>query len=258
MEYPGKMPITTSDWHQRFVQQKRWTRELRRHLLARLDLGQDSRILEVGSGTGAVLQEFEQEANQGGKLYGLDLNQEFLSFAAQELAQTRLVSGDGFSLPFPGSTFDLVFCHFLLLWVPGPLEIVLEMKRVARRGGWVAALAEPDYDGRLDYPPEMAQLGRLQESALADQGAWTRIGRQLRAIFAAAGLAEVECGVFGGQWKTAPGPGDIDLEWKVLREDLQQFDPHELKKLERIDRAAWQAGTRLLFVPTFFAFGRNL
>jgi hypothetical protein len=47
------------------------------------------------------------------------------------------------------------------------------------------------------------------------------------------------------------------MEWKVLREDLgSQVSQRELDRYERIDRVAWQAGTRMLFVPTFYAWGK--
>ena len=64
-------------------------------------------------------------------------------------------------------------------------------------------------------------------------------------------------GILGGQWKEPPAQADIDMEWKVLREDLgSQVSQRELDRYERIDREAWQAGTRLLYVPTFYAWGK--
>jgi hypothetical protein len=42
-----------------------------------------------------------------------------------------------------------------------------------------------------------------------------------------------------------------------LRNDLSEAIPlEELDALERIDRQANQAGERILFVPTFYAWGR--
>lgn len=252
------MPFTTIEWHQRFMQQRRWTRAMRAFLFEQLELNQAQRVLEVGCGTGAILQEIELQARFEGKSFGLDLNEDFLHFTTQQLTNTRLVAGDGYQLPFPAQTFDLVHCHFLLLWVREAAQIVWEMQRITRSGGWVVAFAEPDYGGRIDFPPELAMLGNRQEVALSQQGADTRVGRRLRGIWAGAGLAEIECGVVGGQWKNAPDEADIELEWNTLRHDLQnQLEPRDLDRLEEIDREAWQAGTRVLFVPTFYVCGKK-
>lgn len=251
------MPFHATDWHQRFTQQARWTRELRQHLFHRLQIDRGSRILEVGCGTGAVLLDLDLAGGIGSQVFGLDLNEEYLQLARHNLPQAHLVAGNGFDLPFPAQAFDLVYCHFLLLWVRDPIEIMREMKRVTRTDGLVLACAEPDYGGRIDYPDELSKIGTLQMKSLARQGAEPQVGRKLKAILSEAGMREVEVGILGGQWKEAPAPADIDLEWKVLREDLgNQLSQVEIDRYERIDRESWQAGTRLLYVPTFYAWGK--
>ena len=37
--------------------------------------------------------------------------------------------------PFTNASFDLTFCHYLLLWLKDPLSAIKEMKRVTRPGG---------------------------------------------------------------------------------------------------------------------------
>ncbi len=111
------MPFTATDWHQRFTQQARWTRELRQHLFNRLQIDRGSRILEVGCGTGAVLLDLDLASGNGSQVFGLDLKEEYLQLARHHLPHVHLVAGDGFDLPFPAQAFDLVYCHFLLLWV---------------------------------------------------------------------------------------------------------------------------------------------
>ena len=63
------------------------------------------------------------------------------------------------------------------------------------------ACAEPDYGGRIDYPDELSEIGRLQMMSLARQGANPQVGRKLKAILREAGIREVEVGILGGQWK---------------------------------------------------------
>jgi hypothetical protein len=76
-------------------------------------------------------------------------------------------------------------------------------------------------------------------------------------LFNQAGLIEVESGVLGAQWSQVPAAEDLEMEWQVMRNDLAKaVSPDELDALERIDRRAALAGERVLFVPTFYAWGR--
>jgi hypothetical protein len=129
---------------------------------------------------------------------------------------------------------------------------------VVRSGGWVLSLAEPDYGGRVDYPEELIRLGELQEAALRQQGAETRLGRRLGTLFHSAELKQVETGMLGGQWREAPSQEELDQEWAVLQTDLaNELPPDELARLRRLDAGAWRRGERVLFVPTFYAMGRK-
>jgi len=88
-------------------------------------------------------------------------------------------------------------------------RVLSEMRRVVRPGGWCSQWLSQDYGGRIDYPEDLTHLGELQETALRHQGAETRLGRRLSALFHTAGLQEVETGVLGGQWRAAPSLEDL-------------------------------------------------
>jgi len=195
-----------------------------------------------------------------GEIYGVDISSNHLEMAAKNLPGIPLVLGDGHDLPFPGEIFDITLCHFLLLWVSNPVQVVGEMARVTKPGGVVMALAEPDYGGRIDFPSELEKLGKWQQAALFQQGADPLVGRKLRATFQRAGLSEVESGVLGGQWAGKPHPDDWEMEWKVLENDIQtapnKLSDVEIKRLKNLDKLAWEQGDRILFVPTFYAWGR--
>jgi len=259
------MTLTPSEWHRRFVQQARWTAEMRRHLYKKAGYLHARRILEVGCGTGALLAELGVQfsplaAEEGlGKksMHGLDIDRAFISTARIHAPAALLTQADAHELPFTRNSFDISCCHFLLLWVSNPQQVVNEMRRVTRPGGYVLAFAEPDYGGRIDYPAELELLGQLQERALQDQGAEPRLGRRLGAIFNQAGLQDVEYGLLGGQWRTADPDEGGELEREVLKHDLQgMIETSELEKLIQIEKAARQRGDRLLFVPTFYAWGK--
>jgi SAM-dependent methyltransferase len=240
------------DWHARYLQQARWTAQLRSYLFNRAGLRPGQRVLELGCGTGAVLEDFPLK----GGVYGLDVSRSALEQAARHAPAASLTCGDGACLPYPAGTFDLVFCHYVLLWVRDPDRVAAEMRRVTRPGGAVLALAEPDYGGRIDFPAALAVLGRWQMRSLRQQGADPEMGRKLAGIFTRAGLGQVETGVIGGEWKAHTSHPGQDLEWQVLVEDLQGQAPRpEILKIKALDDQARENGTRVLYVPTFYAWG---
>jgi ubiquinone/menaquinone biosynthesis C-methylase UbiE len=249
---------SSSFWHARFVQQAQWTQSLRHHLYERTNLARARRVLEVGCGTGAVLTELLMQSH--GDIFGLDISSEHLYFSAHNLPGIPLTRGDAHGLPYQSMVFDVTLCHFLLLWVIDPVAVVREMARVTQPGGVVLALAEPDYGGRIDYPPELGVLGDWQQTALRQQGADPLIGRRLRAVFQQAGFSDAEAGLLGGQWSGKPSSEDWEMEWRVLEEDIIKVQnlarTSETIRLQKLDKLAWEHGERVLFVPTFYAWGR--
>jgi ubiquinone/menaquinone biosynthesis C-methylase UbiE len=252
------MPLTVQDWHQRFVQQTHWTNTLQGYIINRTGLNKSRRILEIGSGTGAVtsaLRAYLPEENQV-EIFGLDLNWGYLNFAQLQDTQSNLIQGDGHMLPFPAGLFDATYCHFLLLWVSNPMNVVQEMLRVTRPAGIVIAMAEPDYGGRIDYPEDLIRIGQLQTHSLEIQGADPYLGRKLAGIFSYAGLENIEFGVLGGQWDRRNYPGINESELDVLRYDLETLLTHEeITQVQRSEAASRSKGDRVLFIPTFYAFG---
>ena len=52
------MSLTTLEWHRRFLQQAQWTGDLRKYLDREIDRAPVKSLLDVGCGTGALLDEF--------------------------------------------------------------------------------------------------------------------------------------------------------------------------------------------------------
>jgi SAM-dependent methyltransferase len=248
-------PLSLEDWQARFARQARWTKELREAIFQRFVPGSLARILEVGCGPGTLTAEIRLRT--GAWVCGLDRQPRFLPIARRSDPYSSFVTGDGLALPFRSRSFNLVYCHFLLLWVQDPARALAEMARVTAPGGTVLALAEPDYADRIDYPQPLSELGRLQREALIAQGADPDIGRRLGELFFHAGLINIETGLLGGQWSGPPSAENWASEWQVLESDLQgRISPERLRDLRRLDASAWQHGERVLFVPTFYAIGR--
>jgi SAM-dependent methyltransferase len=248
------MDLTPQNWHQRFSQQARWTQDLRDYLYQQVGIDKARRVLEVGCGTGAILADLPSVTLM---CVGLDINYEYLQLAIRNSLRVELTQGDGFALPYRDACFDITFCHFLLLWLEDPFQVLREMVRVTRPGGAVLALAEPDYGGRIDHPEELTVLGQWQMESLRQQGADPLMGRKLAGLFSELGLNTVETGALGGQWSGIPDWGAWESEWAVLESDLKE-EPSFSEKLgflKKLDKSAYEQGERVLFVPTFYAWG---
>jgi SAM-dependent methyltransferase len=251
------MPESPERLHQRYLQQAGWTTAIRQRAFSRFGVQDAQRVLEVGSGTGAITTELGRATS--GAVIGLDRDPRANAFARAGDRKAAFVTGLGEQLPFPAGIFDLVCSHFLLLWVRDPLAVLVEMQRVTRPGGAVVCLAEPDYGGRIEHPESLAELGALQEQALRAQGADTRLGRRLRHLLQQAGLTKVQAGVLGGEWDdedAVRAHEQGDLEWMTLSDDLKgRVSPADLRKMGADFSRARRDGSHVLFIPTFFGWG---
>ena len=113
-----------------------WYRGRRRVIRAELDrlpLPAGARILDAGCGSGRTLVEL---AGYGGEVSGIELNDD-----AAELARRRGLGdvhvGRLEELPWDDGVFDLITCLDVIEHVPDDVTALAELRRVARRGGWL-------------------------------------------------------------------------------------------------------------------------
>ena len=249
-------PCSREEWHAWFSVQAGWTQPTRTWLYQQAGLSQARAVLEVGCGTGVIAGKLARLSSA--RVVGLDLDAGMLAFARWQGGSVTYVQGDAHALPFPDGSFDAVVCHYLLLWLADPALGSREMARVVRPAGCVLACAEPDYGGRVDHPPDLVSLGRLQAEALRRQGADPNLGRRLGELFVAAGL-QATVGVMAGRWRLPAFPdAEFEAEWAMREHDLTGLlSPEELRRLRSADRQALTEGRRILFVPTFYALGKK-
>ncbi|MBA3075627.1 MAG: class I SAM-dependent methyltransferase [Anaerolineae bacterium] len=244
------------DWHERFSVQAKWTKQLRQYLYQQVGINEKSRVLEVGCGTGVITSELKEFTKI--QAAGIDIQLERVASAKEFDTTTHYVCADVNHLPFINNHFDFVVAHYLFLWLREPVQAFKEIKRVIKPGGFVVALAEPDYLARIDNPMELWTLGEMQTKALIQQGANPMAGRQLSTQLYQAGFAAIQYGISGFQAESDKIPPWFDSEWKILENDLELISsPQELDKLRQLDLAAQQKGSRVRWVPTFYAYGRK-
>lgn len=244
----------TSELHSQYLIQSLWTEPTRDYLFRLAGVQSNSRILEVGCGTGAILEDIQRKHNL--TCFGIDLDFSCLHFAQNQLCSNRLVLADVQHLPFPNQAFDITFCHYFLLWVHDKNRTIQEMIRVTRFGGAVIAFAEPDHRARIDYPANLEEIGRLQNLSLIEQGADIASGRKLAQLFNANGLSNVIVGIYGNEFKGENVLEGHNFEWNYLKDDLSIWmDAEQISNLIELDRQARINLQRVLYIPTFWAIG---
>jgi len=246
--------LTVAEWHTQFIRQARWTRAVRHQLYRQINLLRAERVLDVGCGTGVVTA--EMAARCKGQVIGVDVDAAMVEFAQERGGRAEYRLGDAHRLDFPDGHFDVVACHFLLLWVRDPALALREMARVTRPGGAVLVCAEPDYGGRIDYP-EVLPMARWQAEALRREGADPFIGRKLPALFTQARLS-ARVGVIPSLWDNQTLRAEFEAEWTLMERTLVGVvSTGELKHYKRVDWQAIEDGQRLIFVPIFYAVAQK-
>jgi SAM-dependent methyltransferase len=108
------------------------------HLLRLVDFDgyRGRRVLEVGCGAGVDLARF---AKGGADVVGVDLASSAIELARANFSQQGLSGefrvADGEALPFPESSFDLVYAHGVVQYTTNPQRLVDECRRVLKPGG---------------------------------------------------------------------------------------------------------------------------
>ena len=165
-------------------------------LLDRVGARAGWRTIDLGCGPAGILDLLSARAGPRGQVTGVDADAgnatAARAFARESaLANVRILHADARRTGLPGAAFDLVHTRMVLVNISRPAEVVAEMARLARPGGWVASL-EADALG-VCYPPhpDLDRLTELLVTAVRHDGADPHLGRRLPHLFRDAGLAEV-------------------------------------------------------------------
>jgi SAM-dependent methyltransferase len=166
-------------------------------LLDRTGLRPGQSAIDLGCGPRGILDLLAERVGRGGRVVGLDADPAHTAMAAAFAAERALpgvqtMTGDARRTGLPSGSFDLVHARTLLVNVPGPAEVVAEMVRLARPGGWVAGI-EPDTEYAMCYPPDPAftRICEIFPVVFGRNGADPTIGRRVGELFRQAGLEDV-------------------------------------------------------------------
>jgi SAM-dependent methyltransferase len=186
----------THGHHESVLRSHRWRTAANSaaYLLPHLRPGQD--LLDVGCGPGTITVDFAGLVMPG-RVVGIDAVEDPLPIARAAAADTGLTNvsfqvGDVYALPFDDASFDVVHAHQLLQHLADPVAALVEMGRVCRPGGIVAA-RDVDTASIAWFPvgPVLDRWRELYGQVARANGGEPDAGRRLLAWAHAAGFTDV-------------------------------------------------------------------
>ncbi|WP_027365991.1 demethylmenaquinone methyltransferase [Desulfotruncus alcoholivorax] len=195
-----------------FQRHKAW----RKDTMRRMKVKKGHRALDVCCGTADWTIALANAVGPKGIVYGLDFSPNMLKIGqekvnAARLGQVKLIHGNAMQLPFDDNTFDYVTIGFGLRNVPDYMQVLKEMRRVAKPGGKVVCLetSQPSlpvfkqvYYAYFRFV--MPLLGKLFANSY-DQYSWLQESardfpdsKELAEMFRLAGLEKIEVKAYSG------------------------------------------------------------
>lgn len=113
----------------------RWLRSVQEDVIARMDIQKNSRILDIGCGTGYGLRLL---TGQGHDLMGIDLSEKMLMQARKNLTgciDVTLIQADVDAMPINDASVDYVLSTEAFHHYPDQPHALQEMYRVLKPGG---------------------------------------------------------------------------------------------------------------------------
>jgi ubiquinone/menaquinone biosynthesis C-methylase UbiE len=153
-----------------------------------LDFDSSDSVLDIGCGGGATMRRISERMGEGtGHVTGLDYSEvsceESRLYNASDIEQGRMsvVQASVADMPFDDASFDLIVTVESFYFWPNPQESLAEVRRVLKRGGRFALVA--DIYGKPDLPDDV--LENIEKYSLN-----VPTPDEYRALFDAAGFSE--------------------------------------------------------------------
>jgi ubiquinone/menaquinone biosynthesis C-methylase UbiE len=254
--------------HQRLITQCEIHRPEAERLFERLEISLGQRVLDVGCGPLGVLDLLSARVGPTGEVVGLDNEPRMIEFAEHNLAQrgltnVKLVQGDAVSTRLPADYFDLAHERLVLVNVPAPHDVVAEMIRVVRPGGWIA-VQNADFAGWICEPahPAWTVLYNALIAAWQAAGLDPFIGRRMPALLRDAGLTDISLDAHAHIWHSSDPYQRLLLTFiDIFRDRIISGGFLTADQLDRLttelDQHLAQPETFVVYLLFFQAWGRK-
>lgn len=165
--------------------------QLSRGLLDRLPLAEARRVLDAGTGVGALLPHIRERVASA-DVVGADVSEGMLCMAPRDFPLALM---DATQLGFAAQSFDVGILAFVLFHLPDPLLGLREMARVLRPDGTVGTITwgdDPSYPAldvwteELDRHGAVPARGSISRHDLVDEPG------KVESMLAEAGFGEIE------------------------------------------------------------------
>lgn len=165
-------------------------------LLERYELSGKLSIVDIGCGTGEITSRLAKKYPTA-QVLGIDVLEGSVEHARRRFASMAprldFRQGDAFALDIPSDSVDLSVCRHVTQSVPHVEQVITELKRITRPGGWLHVLSE-DY-AMLHMPVRPLNVDRLWHQGAIAFGTKTNsdacIGRRTWNLLLEAGFDEL-------------------------------------------------------------------
>ena len=178
-----------ADSYDRFM--GRYSRLLSPQFADVADVRAGQRVVDVGCGPGALTAELVARLGAA-SVSAADPSESFVDAVRTRYPGVEVERAPAEQLPFADASFDRALAQLVVHFMSDPLAGVVEMRRVAKPGGVVAACVWDHGGGRGPLSP-FWEAARLLDPEVTDESKLMGSNRgDLEDLFGAAGLGDVE------------------------------------------------------------------
>jgi SAM-dependent methyltransferase len=208
-------------------------------LFARAGVSPGMRCIDLGCGSGAVSLEIARLVTPGGHVTGVDIDETKLDLARRSADADNLTNVEFRALNLRAwaepSTYDMVYCRFVLQHLSQPVDLLRGMWAAVRQGG-VLVVEDADMDAFSCHPPDgafeffVSAYGRVLER----RGGDSAIGRKLFGYFHDASIRRPQAALVQSVW--TEGEGKM-LPWTTLEASADAITSEGIATKEEVAHA---------------------
>jgi arsenite methyltransferase len=135
----------------------------RNRVLKALELRQNERVLDIGSGPGLLAYDMAAAVGRDGHVCGIDISEDMLTMSRKRCADlpwAEFQRADATSLPYPDGSFDAAVSTQVYEYVADIPVALAELYRVVRPGSRVVIL-DTDYGSLVIHTEDEARMDQV-------------------------------------------------------------------------------------------------